>query len=92
MRVYVRVCVRLTDLLSFSFSKIGTTVYLRGLLRTGTGTLIATLPSTHRPLARHIFLQPVSGNGVWRVDVFPDGRVTTNGAAPTWLSLAGIQF
>jgi len=71
----------------------GNTVSLSGLVKTGAGNLIATLPNNLRPAHRLVF-NLNSHDKVSRVDVMPDGRVLWIYKAPSrsWVSLNGITF
>jgi hypothetical protein len=73
--------------------RIGTMVYLFGLVRDGTeGAVIFTLPEGWRPAAQHIFAQESSTLGTIRIDVQADGSVLTFAGTYTWVSLSGIVF
>lgn len=56
-------------------------VVLRGLLRMGTSTTIATLPSGYRPVRRRLFIALCS-KGACRVNLDIYGRITIYGRTP----------
>eukprot|EP00483_Globobulimina_turgida_P013673 UN13699 len=55
--------------------KIGNVVYLKGLVKSGSGTTIATLPEGWRPDTRRIFCQNQDGAAM-RVDVLSNGIIS----------------
>ena len=73
--------------------KVGNTVTIGGLVKPGSGTVIATLPGHLRPLKRHIF-NLNSHDKTSRVDVLPNGQIIWVYRAPSrgWVSLDGIRF
>ena len=73
--------------------RIGTMVYLFGLVRDGTKSAdIFKLPEGWRPGAGHIFAQTISSGGAIRIDVQSDGSVLAGAGTYTWVSLSGIVF
>lgn len=73
--------------------KVGNTITLGGLVKPGSGSVIATLPGHLRPAKRHIF-NLNSHDKTSRVDVLPNGQVVWVYRAPArdWVSLNGIRF
>jgi len=72
-------------------------VVVRGLVKSGTATTIATIPVAHAPVARRIFVA-VCATGACRVDILPTGAVVLVGKTygvtgwPSWVSLSGIIY
>ncbi len=68
-------------------------VILRGLVkRTGTDSLIATLPAGTRPKSRLMFTSSAL-NAFARIDILPTGVITlVTGSATSWVSLDSIAF
>jgi len=66
-------------------------VFLKGLLRAGTGTTIFILPVGYRPSLRKIFISYGSSTGQIRIDILPTGVVLA-GQINITLSLEGIIF
>jgi len=73
--------------------RIGNAVMVGGLVKTGPGNVIATLPSNLRPSKRQIF-NLNSHDKTSRVDVMPNGQIVWvyRANARGWVSLDGIQF
>lgn len=71
----------------------GDTVMVGGLVKSGKGNVIATLPAHLRPAKRLVF-NLNSHDKTSRVDVFPDGRIiwVYRAAARGWVSLNGVTF
>jgi len=86
---------------AFGIDLLGGRVGLRGLIKPGTGVLVATLPAWARPLSNKRFVaQAFNGSAQIAVPVVVDtsGNVTVNEAAggvancSSWLSLSGINY
>ena len=82
-----------------SYRKIGSMVYLRGMLRNGTlannsgTTPIFTLPAGFRPSHRCLFSTRCSvSSPAGRTDVFPNGVVQAVEGANSWFSIDGVCF
>ncbi|MEX2451210.1 MAG: hypothetical protein WD407_10175 [Rhodospirillales bacterium] len=73
--------------------RAGDTVMVGGLVRPGSGALIARLPAHARPYKRHIFNLNVQDKTA-RVDVLADGRImlVAGDTRHGYLSLNGITF
>ena len=69
-------------------------VHLSGLVKAGTGGTIFTLPAGYRPsTSGTLIFTSVTSSGVNRVDIFPDGSVSsTIIGVGVWVSLSGISF
>ena len=67
-------------------------VRLRGLVKSGNGNAIFTLPAGYRPDGRNLFLDCTNPNGAGRIDVLPDGRVLPVRVHSGWASLDGLFF
>ena len=71
------------------------TVHLSGLIKdgsTGTGTVIATLPSGYRPDAYEIFTVYSANASAARLDVQPNGDIVLFDSANYYVSLDGVAF
>ena len=70
-------------------------VHIKGLIKSGIGAVIFTLPSGYRPVANPIFVT-ATNNGTTTlfgaVQVLTDGRVFALTGSNTWFSFAGISF
>ena len=76
------------------YRKIGSVVYLRGVLRNGSAAsaIFFTLPSGYRPFYAQT-LTSFSAAGPCRIDIYPDGGVyAVNNGSTTSTSLDGISF
>lgn len=76
-----------------SLKRVGDLVFLRGLVYrfTGTGTVIATLPSGYRPASTCVmWVQTNTGGG--RIDIWTDGTINYVSGGLTWISLDGLVF
>lgn len=73
--------------------KVGDLILLSGVVyrNSGSGTLIATLPSGYRPAAG-LVLNVFTSSGVGRVDVGTDGSMNLISGSASWVSLCGITF
>lgn len=76
-----------------SYRKIGSVVYLRGLIAgTANNVVFTTLPAGFRPSVRLLISVQINPNVIGRLDIYTNGNLypsITNGA---WLSLHGISF
>jgi hypothetical protein len=82
-----------------AFRRIGTIVYLSGLIKNGTNpATMFTLPEGYRISATingtggHIFSGHDSSLVNHRIDVYADGKVNANGVSTGYVSLNGIRF
>lgn len=73
--------------------KVGDFIFLRGLVYrfTGSGTVIATLPSGHRPPAQCL-IGIHTNTGLGRIDIQTNGQIVLVGGGADWVSLDGIVF
>jgi hypothetical protein len=79
------------------YTKVGSTVRLRGIIKNGTttaGTTLFTLPSGYRPATSQYAVTLCSGNGIVRLKVDSAGAVTLNSApsSSAWVQLDNISF
>ena len=77
------------------YRKIGKTVYLRSLIKNGTGSVVATLPVGFRPSWQVLTVAQTAGNAdddQCRVDIATDGRILAYSYHSSWLSLGNISF
>lgn len=66
-------------------------VYLRGMVKNGTSTTVATLPVGARPIATRLCSTTTSPNVFQRVDVSSSGAILlASGYSTAWVSLDGI--
>lgn len=66
-------------------------VHLKGLVRSGTSSVVYQLPAGYRPLARRIF-PCVSNQAFARCDVESNGVISFQNYNNGWVSLEGISF
>lgn len=82
------------------YRKIGTRVYLRGLVKRANTVdsitrNLATLPSGYRPLKYNYLPSNNSDNAFMTIDITPDGKINVTASvytANSFVSLAGISF
>ena len=68
-------------------------VHLRGLVKSGTGRSIATLPDGYRPSFKQIYVGLTSPNASCRIDITNAGSIVLPGSYDSsWVSLDGITF
>ena len=69
-------------------------VTIQGLIKGGVttnGTVIANLPAGYRP-AKTVIFDVVTSTGLGRIDIHPNGDITTNIASTSWTGLNEITF
>jgi hypothetical protein len=79
------------------YTKVGSTVRLRGIIKNGTvtaGTTLFTLPSGYRPSISQYAVTLCSGNGIVRLRIDSAGGVTLNSvpSSNAWVQLDNIAF
>lgn len=77
------------------YCKVGDVVYLKGLVKAGSGTIF-TLPAGYRPSKQRFFMVATGGSGSslvpGRIDIASDGSVTFIEGQNGYVSLDGITF
>lgn len=87
------------DFITPGYYKRAGSVYLQGLIRSGTfvgSVLLCTMPVGYRPAGRKVFAVP-NATAMARVDIFANGEVKLEGSVVgtsnnTWLSLDPLSY
>jgi hypothetical protein len=79
------------------YRKIGSVVYLRGMLKPGAttvGSTLFTLPTGYRPGGNQVISVPTSADPASRINLMTNGDVLVNVAmtGATWCSIANISY
>lgn len=67
-------------------------VFLRGLVKNGTGIRICYLPEGFRPIEQYICAGVTSSSVFCRISIDPDGTVEAVGYSSSYVSVSGIFF